>query len=117
MSWSALGQKCPPDLKATWDPDKKKRLAMLPYLEEMLPEFEIHIGGMTTIDITQKGIDKKYGIRKMHEYLGIAYENMFFVGDAIFPGGNDYAPVEMGISYQKTEGPEMTMDIIRNFIV
>lgn len=117
VSWSALGQKCPPDVKATWDPEKKKRLAMLPFLEEMLPDFEIHIGGMTTIDITQKGIDKKYGIHKMHEYLGIAYEDMFFIGDAIFPGGNDYAPVEMGIAYQKTEWPEMTMDIITQFLV
>lgn len=59
---------------------------MLPFLQDMLPNFEIHIGGMTTIDITQKGIDKKYGIRKMHEYLLIPYEEMFFVGDAIFPG-------------------------------
>lgn len=117
VSWSALGQKCPPDVKATWDPDKKKRLAMLPFLEEMLPDFEIHIGGMTTIDITQKGIDKKFGIKKMHEYLDIAYDDMFFVGDAIFPGGNDYAPVEMWIAHQKTEWPEMTIGIITQFLV
>jgi len=112
VSWSALGQQCPPDVKAIWDPDKKKRLAMLPLLEEMLPEFEIHLGGMTTIDITQKGIDKKYGIQKMREYLGISYEDMFFIGDAIFPGGNDYAPVEMSIAYRKTEWPDMTIKII-----
>lgn len=89
---------------------------MFPFLQEMLPSFEIHIGGMTTIDITQKGIDKKYGIQKMHEYLGVSYEDMFFVWDAIFPGGNDYAPVEMGIAYQKTEWPEMTAHIIKQFL-
>jgi hypothetical protein len=42
---------------------------------------------------------------------------MFFVGDAIFPGGNDYAPVEMGIAYEKTEWPEMTMNIITRMLV
>lgn len=76
---------------------------MFPFLQEMLPDFEIHIGGMTTIDITQKGIDKRFGIQKMKEYLGVPYEEMFFIGDAIFPGGNDYAPVMMGIAYQKTD--------------
>lgn len=39
----------------------------------------------------------------MREYLGVSYDEMFFVGDAIFPGGNDYAPVEMRIAYEKTE--------------
>ncbi len=116
VSWSALGQQCPPDIKATWDPDKKKRLSMFPFLQEMLPNFEIHIWGMTTIDITQKGIDKKYGIQKMREYLDIPYEHMFFIGDAIFPGGNDYAPVEMWIAYQTTEWPEMTVEIIKQFL-
>ncbi len=89
---------------------------MLPFLEAILPEFEVHIGGMTTIDITQKGIDKKYGIQKMHEYLDIDYDDMLFIGDAIFPGGNDYAPVEMGIAYKKTDGPTVTMDIIRDLL-
>ena len=117
VSWSALGQQCPPDVKAIWDPDKQKRLSMLPFLEEMLPNFEVHIGGMTTIDITQKWIDKKYGIQKMREYLGVSYDEMFFVGDAIFPGGNDYAPVEMRIAYEKTEWPEMTMNIITRMLV
>lgn len=116
VSWSALGQQCPPDVKKTWDPDQKKRLAMLPFLQSLLPDFSIHLGGMTTIDITQKGIDKKYGIQKMYEYLDIPYEEMFFVGDAIFPGGNDYAPVEMWIAHRQTDGPDMTIDIIREII-
>lgn len=117
ISWSALGQETPPEIKKTWDTDQRKRLAMLPYLEKLLPDFSVHLGGMTTIDITQKWVDKKYGIEKMREYLHIEFGDMFFIGDAIFPGGNDYAPVEMGIAYKKTDWPIMTMWIISELLI
>jgi hypothetical protein len=55
------------------------------------------MGGTTSIDVTKPGIDKAYGIRKLRDLLGIAIEEMIFIGDAIFPGGNDYAPKEMGV--------------------
>lgn len=38
----------------------------------------------------------------MEKYLGIPLADMLFIGDAIFPGGNDYACVEVGIDYEKT---------------
>ena len=41
---------------------------------------------------------------------------MLFIGDAIFPGGNDYAAVEVGISYEKTTGPEMTHRLIEEIV-
>ena len=116
MSWSALGQQCPIELKETWDPDQKKRLKVLPYLQEMLPEFDVRVGGTTTIDVTRKGIDKKYGIKKMNEYLGVEFDDMLFIGDAIFPGGNDYACVEMGLDHIKTSGVEETKQIIEELL-
>lgn len=112
VSWSALGQQCPPPIKATWDPDQKKRLSMLPFLQKSIPEFEVRVGGATTIDVTRKWVDKKYGIFQMERYLHIPLSEMLFIGDAIFPGWNDYAAVEAGIDYRKTTGPEMTKEII-----
>lgn len=116
VSWSALGQQCPPPIKATWDPDQKKRLSMLLYLQKTLPEFEARVGGATTIDVTRKGIDKKYGIYQMEKYLHVPLDQMLFIGDAIFPGGNDYAAVEAGIDYRKTTDPKMTFDLINDLI-
>jgi hypothetical protein len=55
------------------------------------------MGGTTSIDVTKPGIDKAYGIRKLRDILGISIEEMIFVGDAIFPGGNDYPPKEIGV--------------------
>jgi hypothetical protein len=54
VSWSALGQQCPPNIKSKWDPDQKKRLAMLPFLQIKIPEYESRVGGATTIDVTRK---------------------------------------------------------------
>ncbi|MBC7503986.1 HAD-IIB family hydrolase [Candidatus Gracilibacteria bacterium] len=116
VSWSALGQQCPPVLKVTWDPDQQKRLSMLPFLNASIPEYEVRIGGATTIDVTRKGVDKKYGIYQMEKYLGVPLADMLFIGDAIFPGGNDYAAVEAGIHYEKTTGPDMTHSLIENII-
>ena len=116
VSWSALGQQCPPVIKVTWDPDQQKRLSMLPFLNISIPEYESRVGGATTIDVTRKGVDKKYGIYQMEQYLGVPLSDMLFIGDAIFPGGNDYAAVEIGIDYERTTGPEMTLELIQDII-
>jgi phosphomannomutase len=116
VSWSALGQQCPGNIKVTWDPDQKKRLSMLPFLQTKIPEFEARVGGATTIDVTRKWVDKKYGIYQMEKYLGVPLTDMLFIGDAIFPGGNDYAAVEVGIDYKKTTGPEMTHGFIEQIV-
>ncbi len=116
VSWSALGQQCLPAIKATWDPDQKKRLSMLPFLQKSIPEYEVRVWWATTIDVTRKWVDKKYGIFQMEKYLDIPLSEMLFIGDAIFPGGNDYAAVEAGIDYRKTTGPEMTLDIIEEIL-
>lgn len=87
------------------------RLARL--LGEKLPEFEVRLGGLTSVDVTKKGIDKAYGIRQIEKVLGVDIENMLFVGDAIFPGGNDYAVIRTGIDYVKVRGPEDAAMVIK----
>jgi hydroxymethylpyrimidine pyrophosphatase-like HAD family hydrolase len=73
---------------------------------------EIHSAGHTSIDITKKGIDKAYGIRQMEKYLKIKIQDMLFVGDAIFPGGNDYAALKSGVDYVKVNSPDDTKNLI-----
>ncbi len=112
ITYSAAGQQAPVSVKRVWDPDAKKRLAMKRILEKKIPEFEIRIGGMTSIDVTMKGIDKAYGIRKIESLLGISKEEMLFIGDALFPGGNDYPVKEAGVECRAIAGPEETKRVI-----
>ena len=113
MTFSALGQKAPIDKKEAWDPDMKKRIAIRNILEPMLPEFSVRIGGATSIDITRKGIDKAYAIGKIRTYLKLSLGDLGFVGDAIFPGGNDYAAVQAGVDSVKVANVEETKNIIK----
>ena len=97
ITFSALGQQAPLVEKEKWDPDFAKRKKITAILDTLIPEFSVRMGGTTSIDITKPGIDKAYGIGKLRDILGIAIQEMIFIGDAIFPGGNDYPPKEMGV--------------------
>jgi phosphomannomutase len=92
VTFSGLGQEAGPDVKASWDPDVQKRNRLKALLDVRLPDFAIRIGGSTSVDITKPGIDKAYGIQKLKKISGFGLPEMLFIGDALYPGGND-APV------------------------
>jgi len=112
VTFSALGNKSPKDIKMNWDADLKKRSELRELVAQLLPNFEVKIGGTTSLDITPKGIDKAFGIKKLEEYLKINKDQMLFVGDAIFPGGNDYAVKQYGVECILVTSPEDTMLVI-----
>ena len=91
ITLSALGQQAPLDAKEAWDKDRSKREAMQKAASAELPDLSVKIGGSTSIDITRQGVDKAYGIAKLADNSGIAPTEMIFMGDAVYPGGNDYA--------------------------
>jgi HAD superfamily hydrolase (TIGR01484 family) len=116
ITFSALGQKAPLDEKKKWDVDFKKREKIKAILDPLLPEFSVNLGGSTSIDITRPGIDKAYGIKKLRETLGIAIKDMIFVGDAVFPGGNDYPAKQVGVVSIEVRDPDETKRVIEAII-
>ncbi len=81
-------------------------------LARQLPDFEVRLAGVTSIDVTRKGIDKGYGIAQIEKLLGILRAEMVFVGDAIYEGGNDYAAKTAGVECVPVTGPEETKKLI-----
>jgi phosphomannomutase len=71
---------------------------------------------MTEIHLHPHGIDKAYGIRKLRDILGIAIEEMIFVGDALFPGGNDYPAEQAGTLSIQIKNPHETKRVIETII-
>jgi phosphomannomutase len=112
VTFSALGQHAPIDEKKKWDPDFIKRKKMKSLLDKLIPEFSVRLGGSTSVDITKPGIDKAYGIRKLRDNLGIAIDEMIFIGDAIFPGGNDYPAKEAGALSLMVRDPNESKRVI-----
>ncbi len=117
ITFSALGQSAPLELKLAWDPGHAKLKKVAEALRAKLPEFEISIGGTTSIDVTHRGINKSFAIRKLEEYLKMPLDHMLFVGDAIFPGGNDFPAKATGVDCISVKGPEETKQIIREWVV
>ena len=91
-----MGQQAPLEEKKKWDPDFTKRKKIKAILTLCSRVFR-PLGGATSIDVTKPGIDKAYGIRKLRDILDIAIAEMIFVGDAMFPGGNDYPAKQAGV--------------------
>lgn len=73
------------------------------------------IGGQISFDIVPKGWDKSYCLQFIKE----EYPNIFFFGDKIYQGGNDY---EIAVDERVegkffiTSGPEMTIDILDKLV-
>jgi hypothetical protein len=116
ITYSALGQEAPLTEKKKWDPDFLKREKIKKILDISIPEFSIHLGGTTSVDITKPGIDKAYGIMKLQDTLEIPIHNMVFIGDALFPGGNDYPVKEAGVLSIQVRDSHETKRIIEGMI-
>jgi len=116
ITFSGLGQKAPLEEKQKWDPDFSKRKSIKAVLDKLIPEFSVRLGGATSIDVTKHGIDKAYGIRKLRDVLGVAIKEMIFIGDAVFPGGNDYPAKEAGALSIEVKDPHETKRVIEAII-
>lgn len=116
ITFSAYGSTAPLELKSAWDPDRTKRSAIRGYLMALLPEFEVAVAGTTSIDVTRKGIDKAYGVRKIKEILGYPYEQMLFLGDMLMEGGNDYPVKREGVDCISVSGPEEAKLVLKRII-
>jgi hypothetical protein len=112
ITLSALGQQAPLKEKQKWDPNFAKRKVIQLILAPLIPEFSIELGGATSIDVTRPGVDKAYGIRKLRDTLNVAIDDMIFVGDAIFPGGNDYPAKQAGCDAIRVKDPHETKRVI-----
>jgi hypothetical protein len=116
ITFSALGQQAPLEEKDKWDADFTKRKKIKAILDTLIPEFSVRMGGATSIDVTKPGIDKAYGIRKLRDLLGISLKEMVFIGDALFPGGNDYPAEEAGVVSIPVRGPRETKPVTKAII-
>jgi len=116
ITFSALGQQAPIEEKKKWDPDYTKRKKIKATLDKLIPEFFVRLGGTTSVDVTKPGIDKAYGIRKLRDNLGIEIDEMIFVGDALFPGGNDYPAKEAGALSIQVRDPNESKRVIEAIV-
>lgn len=116
VTFSALGQGAAPDVKAAWDPTGERKRLLRDAVARDLPDLEVRSGGSTSVDITRRGIDKAYGMRKLEQSTGIPLAEMLFIGDRLDEGGNDFPVVATGVPAIAVTGWRHTVDVIERLL-
>ena len=116
VTFSALGQKAGTEAKYAWDPDCKKREAIVKRCKELAPEFDYEIGGTTSINAVTPGMNKVFGMTHLLEELKVSKEDILYFGDMTQPGGNDYPVVQMGIETITVRNHEDTAYALRGIL-
>ena len=116
VTFSALGQKAGTEAKYAWDPDCKKREAIVKRCKELAPEFDYEIGGTTSINAITPGMNKVFGMTHLMEELNVKKEDILYFGDMTQPGGNDYPVVQMGVETITVRSHEDTAYALRGIL-
>lgn len=116
ITFSAIGQDAPLVEKCMFDPSGKKRFELAERLQEFLPDFEIKVGGTTSIDVNKKGIDRAYGIRRIRNELNVSEDLIIYVGNSLKPGEKDNIVLTTRAQCYEVEDVEETKQFIRRVI-
>lgn len=109
ITFSALGQRAPIERKEAWDPDNAKKNRLAEAVGRDFPHLAVHSGGSTSVDVSQRGIDKAYAVRILASLLDTQVGRIIYVGDRMDPDGNDYPAAMAGTIAIRVSGPEDTL--------
>lgn len=93
ITFSPLGNTAPVDLKMQYDPDRKKREAMMAAVPFISDELVVKIGGSTSFDYIHKDRHKGTAVARLIDEKGWNKDEAIYFGDGLFPGGNDEAVI------------------------
>ncbi len=120
VGYSVLGFHEDVDKKYAFDPGDTKRraaLAALPHVVSQLDAAGVEVvpAGSTTFNFIPKGKDKGYNVARLVERMGWSKEDCLYIGDALFPGGND-EPVMGVIDTHSVADPDDTFRLVEEIL-
>lgn len=115
ISYSLLGQHEDVARKQAFDPDRSKRKQILKEHPLISEHVEVFIGGTTTFDYIRKGMHKGRNVMAFIKEMGWKPDECIYVGDALFPGGNDETVMGV-IDTKSVANPTETFAYIREVL-
>ncbi len=115
ISYSLIGHHENLEKKEAFDPTSDKRKEILKRYPLNSDSVEVKIGGTTCLDYIQKGKHKGYNVAAFIKHMGWDKRECVYVGDALFPGGNDETVVGV-INTKPVANPSETLDFIRGIL-
>ena len=108
VTFPCLGTKARSEDKLAFDPDRAKRRAVYSQVCAVFPEYTVFVGGSSSFDMAPAPYNKYYALDLFCREMGLAHEEVVYIGDDYGPGGNDE-------SVYRSDFPYLTIDDYRTF--
>lgn len=120
IAYSLIGHHESPERKNAFDPKHEIRLGILRDFSaevEKLKEVNVEVrsGGTTVLDFFELGKNKGYNVAEFLKALGWRADECLYMGDALFPGGNDETVIGV-IPTRAVTGPDDTFSFIEEML-
>jgi phosphomannomutase len=117
---SIVGFHAPNEEKYAADPDQSIRRELLKRHGDKIEELrdvgiEVMPAGTTTFDFILSGKNKGYNITRLLQYEGWTKDECLYIGDALFPGGNDETVIGV-IPTHPVKDPDETFNFIHEML-
>ncbi|HWO07548.1 MAG TPA: HAD-IIB family hydrolase [Candidatus Paceibacterota bacterium] len=121
ISYSVIGFHEDVEKKYAFDPDEKKRAAALAMLSEDVKRLndvgiEVTPAGTTTYNFILLGKHKGYNVKRLADLKEWNQDDCVYVGDALFPGGNDESVIGV-LPTKAVTNPEDTFQYLAGLLV
>lgn len=114
---NCLGNDATNEERTNWDPTREKRENIKKDISKSLGDrYEIYITGRNTIDLVPRGMNKADNILRLLELNSEPLENTIYIGDELYPDGNDYPILSLDIEVHSVEDPSQTEEILRGYL-
>ncbi len=120
LAGSVIGFNAPHEIKYAYDPDQSKRRAILERHPADIAALaaaglEVMPGGTTTFDYILSGRHKGFNIARLLSQEGWEKDDCIYLGDALFPGGNDETVIGV-IETKPVNSPDDTFNFINKML-
>lgn len=105
IAFSLTGHNAPLEIKGKYDPDRKKRKAILKKYPFKSKTLICRIAGTTCLDYTRKDGTKGKNLQKWIKQNKFKKKDCIYFGDALFKGGNDETVIGV-MKTIKVDSPE-----------
>lgn len=115
ISYSLIGHNEDIVKKEACDPDHKKRLALLKEYPLHSKNVQVKSAGTTCLDYFEKGKHKGFNVAAFITLNGWKKNECIYIGDALFPGGNDETVVGV-IKTKAVKNPKETFSFLTRIL-
>ena len=120
IAYSLIGHHESPEKKNAFDPKHEIRLGLLKQFADDVEKLkaanvEVRSGGTTVLDFFELGKNKGLNVAAYIEAMGWSKDDSLYMGDALFPGGNDETVIGV-IPTRAVTGPDDTFTFIKDML-